>query len=234
MKVIVITSSNLRHMAYAKMVCDNLKIDLLVIENKRYPNQSLFKKEREYFKNVENWKPPAQILKCEKGKINDKTIVSFIKEIQPDVILTFGCSLLKKRLFEIPKKGCINIHTGIVQLFRGVDSSFWAIHDEKPEGIGATLHYIDKSIDAGEIIDQKQIDIDKDDDLNDLFLKSCIAGFDILKKNLKKIKNDKINTHPLKSKGKLYNSRDRTKDAEKRVNKKLKRVLQEYVGKKND
>jgi methionyl-tRNA formyltransferase len=230
MRAVIITSNNLRHMAYAKMVCDSTKVNLIIIEGKPYKSEAHFQREKEWFSGIESWKPTAQVVECEQGSVNNDVFVQIIKNTKPDIIFTFGCSLLKESIFKIPEKGCVNIHTGIVQMFRGVDSSFWAIHDDKPEGIGATLHYIDKSIDAGEIIDQRQVILHVDDDLQDLFLKSCEVGFELLKENLSKIKNGEVQTSSLKTRGKLYRNKDKTAEAKRRVDNKLKKVLQKYLG----
>ena len=35
--------------------------------------------------------------------------------------------MFNEKIFKIPTKGCLNIHTGLVQGFRGTDSCYWAI-----------------------------------------------------------------------------------------------------------
>ena len=116
-----------------------------------------------------------------------------------------------------------------MQSYRGVDSSLWAIYEENPEGIGATLHYIDNSIDAGDIIAQKKADLKIDYDLYDVFLSSCVAGFDLLKEKLPLIESDEVSAYKLADKGKLFQKKDKNDAVVKAAKDKLRKVLEEYL-----
>ncbi len=229
MRTVVITSTQPRHKYFAKLLFNKTFASRIFFEEKPVTSQTLHEKEKQLFEEHLDWflKGPSTYL--DKGQVNTKETIDLIKQHDPEVIFTFGCSLLDDEVFSIPKYGCINIHTGIVQLFRGVDSAFWAVHDEKLDGVGATLHYIDKSIDAGEIIAQKKADIAIGDDVEDLFLKSCVAGFELIKENLSDIKKRTVVGAKLKNKGKLYQTKDRTLLAEKEVDSKIDRVIKEYL-----
>ena len=229
MRTVIITSTHPRHKYFASILFNKTFASSVFLENKPISSDSLHKKESEMYKDCIDWVPYGPSTFLEKGQINSKESIELIKKHAPEVIFTFGCSLLKKEIFSIPKYGCINIHTGIVQLFRGVDSAFWSVHDENLDGVGATLHYIDKTIDAGGIIAQKQADISAGDDVNDLFLKSCMAGFEILQEKLPEIKNQTVKSSPLQNKGKLYQIKDRTPEAEQEVTNKIDRVIEEYL-----
>lgn len=70
--------------------------------------------------------------------------------------------------------GSVKIHTGLVEHYRGVDSTLWALYNNNTDLIGATLHYIDDSIDGGNIIDTAKIKIKKHDNLDKLFYKTLV------------------------------------------------------------
>ena len=229
MKYVIITSNNLRHKAFAKMLCESVDVGLIIFENKEYDSEDAFKKESTWFEDCLDWRSPVRSATWLAGDINNNGYASLIKSANPDVILTFGCNLLKENIFSIPKKGTINIHTGIVQSYRGVDSSLWAIYEENPEGIGATLHYIDNSIDAGDIIAQKKADLKIDYDLYDVFLSSCVAGFDLLKEKLPLIESDEVSAYKLADKGKLFQKKDKNDAVVKAAKDKLRKVLEEYL-----
>ena len=227
MKSIIITSTHPRHKYYASMLCKNINIDYIIWEDKPVSSKKLNDKEKIKFKEFLKFKCPQ--IKLQKGEVNNSDTLNLIKKINPDIIFVFGSSLLKPKLFNLAKYGCINIHTGLVQHFRGVDSSFWAIHDEQPEAIGATLHFINNTIDAGDIIDQRQVNLSLNDDLDDLFLKSCKCGFDMLLDNLNNIKNKNVTTKKLSKWGKLYTLKDMNKKAKQLTQKKLPNVLKTYL-----
>ena len=111
-------------------------------------------------------------------------MIKKIKRINPDICFGFGAPLLRRKIYSIPAEGCINIHTGLVEYYRGVDSSYWALYDENPEAIGATIHYIDDSIDGGSVIAQRNTEcLSITDSADDVFMKTCRTGFELLADN---------------------------------------------------
>ena len=110
--------------------------------------------------------------------------------------------------------------------YRGVDSAFWAINDERLDLIGATLHYIDSSIDAGNVIGMQNVQPEKHDTVDTLFYKSCEAGFELLSNNLEGILNNTVSQIKLDKLGKLYQNKDMNKDVIKSVNNKLPKLLE--------
>ena len=60
------------------------------------------------------------------------------------------------------KKKIINIHPSILPAFRGLNAVKQAI-EKKVKYTGCTIHYVDKGIDTGEIIDQRIVEVLKTD-----------------------------------------------------------------------
>ena len=60
------------------------------------------------------------------------------------------------------KKKVINIHPSILPAFSGLDAVKQAI-EKKVKYTGCTIHYVDKGIDTGEIIDQRIVKVLKTD-----------------------------------------------------------------------
>jgi len=65
-----------------------------------------------------------------------------------DYCLITGAGILDKKI--IGNKKILNIHPGIIPTTRGLDSFKWAIYNLNPLGI--SLHYIDVTVDAGEVL----------------------------------------------------------------------------------
>ena len=99
------------------------------------------------------------VIKVNQGKINSAKISKILKKLKINLCLVFGTSLINQQIFKIPTEGCLNIHTGLVQGFRGTDSCYWAIFKRKPEYIGATIHQIDSGIDNGDVLIQKKTNL---------------------------------------------------------------------------
>lgn len=55
----------------------------------------------------------------------------------------------------IPKVATVNIHTGILPQYRGLDSRRWAILDGGAVGVSA--HLVDEGLDTGEILVQREL-----------------------------------------------------------------------------
>lgn len=112
-----------------------------------------------------------------------------IIQLQPDLIVTaaFG-QILPKELLETPKLGCINVHASLLPKYRGGAPIHQAIIDGE-EKTGVTIMYMAEKLDAGDIISQKEIEIEETDHTGSMFEKLSILGRDLLKETLPTIIN---------------------------------------------
>jgi len=71
--------------------------------------------------------------------------------------------------------GCINIHTARLPQYRGMMPNFWNLyHDERTSAI--TIHTMDVDIDRGEILMQKEFEIDPRESLDQLIKRTKRLG----------------------------------------------------------
>tara|TARA_Y100001938_G_C8026136_1_gene398135 strand:+ start:412 stop:1113 length:702 start_codon:yes stop_codon:yes gene_type:complete len=228
MRCIAITSNQIRHQEFVKRVQKHVDLDLIVSVEKKCGDSRFCTSERLFFKGRKEQK--GNWVECDSIQIHSRRMIEMIAGLSPDVCFVFGAPLLKKSIFKIPKHGCINIHTGLVQHHRGVDSPYWALYEEKPETIGATLHYIDSSIDGGGVIDQsKTKGISETDSPENIFMKTCATGFDILEKNMYDILNNTVKSQTIKPPGKLYQKKDMCYGTMLKIRNKTSRLLKEFV-----
>ena len=223
MSCFAITSDHPRHVKFLETLYDKVDIDLVVIVSK--PGGNLL--EREYFNSDMSLLRRKNVLMCTKDQLYSRFVRQTLSAVQADVGFVFGAPLLREGVFSIPKNGCVNIHTGLVTHYRGVDSTLWAMHDDRPDLVGATLHYIDKSIDTGSVISMKTVNISGDDTLDTLFYKSCQVGFDLLSQNFDDIMHNKVRKSITENKGKLYQSKDRTENIVQNAERNLRRYKNE-------
>ena len=79
----------------------------------------------------------------------------FISKLKPDILIVHTKSWVSKRIRNIKGvKYIIGGHPGITQLYRGSQSSFWAIYNNDISNIGWTTFLLDEGVDTGPIIDQ--------------------------------------------------------------------------------
>lgn len=80
------------------------------------------------------------------------------------VFLVCGAGLLPR--WFIKKYKVINSHPGYLPYARGLDALKWSIYENMP--IGVTTHFIDDYIDAGEIIERKEVKLLANDTFHSL------------------------------------------------------------------
>ena len=121
--------------------------------------------------------------------INIKEEYEKIINVQPDIIITCAYGqIIPEVLLNYPEYGCINVHGSLLPKYRGGAPIHHAIIDgEKKTGI--TVMYMDKKMDSGDIISQREIIIEEQDNLDSLYEKMSYLGRDLLIDTLPSIIN---------------------------------------------
>ena len=91
--------------------------------------------------------------------INHVESVTKIKEFKPDLLLSIlGNQIFKEPIIDLAPKGCLNLHTALLPVYRGLMPTFWVMkNNEKYTGV--SVFYVDKGIDSGPIIVQEKVEI---------------------------------------------------------------------------
>ena len=101
-----------------------------------------------------------------------------------------GARILKKNIINIFKYGVINYHPGSLPETSGLNSIFWMVRkNARPV---ATAHFIDQKVDAGRLIDERQINLNKDDSISIVEYKLYIAQLNLHKMICKKIYKNEL------------------------------------------
>ncbi len=138
------------------------------------------------------------------NNINAPEYVDWLKNIKPDVIAVCGASIFKKEILDIPTKGVLNLHGGLSQKYRGLFTTEWAVYNEEPEYVGATVHYISPGIDDGDVVYQGRPDAMSGDNPNSLYVKLVKLGIDMMERAINDIEDGTVRSVPLTEKGNLY------------------------------
>jgi methionyl-tRNA formyltransferase len=111
--------------------------------------------------------------------INRSTFVSSVRKQGPDVILSIACGqLLGEDYLSIPDQGCINLHGSLLPEYRGRATAFWVLyHDEDVSGVIA--HYMTSEFDSGDIIMQREFNINSTDTMDDVYWKIVENGLEL-------------------------------------------------------
>ena len=91
----------------------------------------------------------------------DKIDSKFISEF--DYVISYGYRyIISKEVIDSSKNGIINLHISYLPWNRGAHPNFWSFIDNTPKGV--TIHFIDPGIDTGDIIFQREVVFDKNED----------------------------------------------------------------------
>ena len=129
------------------------------------------------------------------SSVNADYTRNLIKNVESKIIIVSGTRIIGKKTLNASACKFINIHAGITPKYRGVHGAYWALVNKDESHCGVTLHYVDKGVDTGVIIEQSLIKITNKDCFITYPIIQLNSGIHLLKKSLNKIINDKqINT----------------------------------------
>lgn len=114
------------------------------------------------------------------ARLGEADVIAAIKDLKPDIGVSalFGY-IMRREVLELMPAGCINVHPAFLPYNRGAYPNVWSIIEESPAGV--TIHFIDKGIDTGDIIAQRQVMVEPVDTGGSLYRKLEWAAFDLFK-----------------------------------------------------
>lgn len=97
---------------------------------------------------------------------------------KPDLIISYNYShLITEDIIRTMKENIINLHASYLPFNRGADPNIWSILEGTPSGI--TIHLVDKGLDTGKILYQKECNLSQDSTLR--------SSYNLLHKNIQKL-----------------------------------------------
>tara|TARA_Y100000590_G_scaffold470313_1_gene663546 strand:- start:3536 stop:4339 length:804 start_codon:yes stop_codon:yes gene_type:complete len=176
MKITLFTYNKKRHNYFINLLSDFCN-ELFVIQSSEknfpqiipnhYPNSEIMKK---YYKkvdeaqsklfgnsNITNYSKNTKVLKMPFDDLN-KCSLNFLSDfLKSNIYVVLGGSYIKGPLvnFLVDQKA-INIHVGVAPYYNGTDCNFWALYEDNPHLVGATIHrlshMLSKGLDSGPIL----------------------------------------------------------------------------------
>lgn len=113
-------------------------------------------------------------------KLSGSDEMKEILTLDIDLIITAAYGqYVPTKLLNAPTHRAINVHASLLPKYRGAAPIHYAVlnGDEKT---GVTIMYMEKEMDAGNIISQREIAINDEDDTGNLFEKLSLVGRDLL------------------------------------------------------
>lgn len=113
-------------------------------------------------------------------KVRAADCVETLRSYQPDLIVVaaFG-QILPRRILDLPKYGCINVHPSLLPKYRGAAPIPWAI--KNGDGVtGVTIMRMSPGMDEGDILAQEEIAVDPEETADSLFEKAAAVSGPLL------------------------------------------------------
>ena len=116
-----------------------------------------------------------------------------LKALKANLQIIVAFRMLPKTVWNMPKYGTFNLHASLLPAYRGAAPINWAIINGETK-TGVTTFFIDDKIDTGEIILQKEIEIDANENAGSLHDKLMHLGTKLVCKTIHKIEKRKVKT----------------------------------------
>ena len=122
-------------------------------------------------------------------KMRDGEALGILRELAPELIVVAAYGkILPQEILDLPRYGCINVHSSLLPKYRGAAPINWAILNGDKE-TGVTIMHMAKECDAGDMILVKKQPIRPDETAEELFSDLAALGADAISEAIEQIRN---------------------------------------------
>ena len=94
---------------------------------------------------------------------HDPVSVDVIRSLDPGLVISFNYRhIVKSDVIDMLGDKIINMHTSLLPWNKGASPNIWSFIDDTPKGV--TIHRLEKGLDTGKIIVQKELTFDEDNE----------------------------------------------------------------------
>ena len=126
--------------------------------------------------------------------LNDDDFIEHLIDLDADLFVVVAFRILPKEVFDIPTYGAFNLHASLLPKYRGAAPIQWALINGDSE-TGLTTFFLNETVDTGNIILQKRIQIREDDDLGSLHDVMSVMGAELVLKTVTLIDYGNVFVH---------------------------------------
>ena len=137
-------------------------------------------------------------------RAREETFVSQLRELAPDliVVVAYG-QILPQAILDIPRFGCLNVHTSLLPKYRGAAPIQWAIFNGDAE-TGVSIMKMEAGLDTGDIVSEARTPIACTDNAQTLHDRLAKLGADLLVRTLPDYIAGRVPTRPQPGEGASY------------------------------
>lgn len=145
-------------------------------------------------------------------RARDEQFITELRALQPDliVVVAYG-QILPPAILDLPRHGCLNVHTSLLPKYRGAAPIQWAIANGDTE-TGVTIMKMDAGLDTGPIVSQRRTPIRPEDDSATLHDRLAQLGAELLVQTIPDYVAGKIQPVPQPAEGASHAAKIKKED----------------------
>jgi len=145
-------------------------------------------------------------------RARDEKFIGELRELRPDllVVVAYG-QILPPAILDLPRHGCLNVHTSLLPKYRGAAPIQWAIADGNAE-TGVTIMQMDAGLDTGPVLALRRTPILPADDSQMLHDRLAQLGAELLAETIPAHVAGKILPQPQPAAGATYAAKIKKED----------------------
>lgn len=125
-------------------------------------------------------------------RVKDSGFIEALKELSPDIIIVVAYGqILPEEIINLPAMGCINVHASLLPKYRGAAPINWCIINGESR-TGVTTMYMDKGMDTGDILLQRETEIGENETASELHERLAALGADLLLETLEGLQRNEV------------------------------------------
>ena len=99
-----------------------------------------------------DWPASVRLLHVPECQVNAADSIDWLRQGSPRLLVVAGSPILSADLLAVPTLGVLNMHSSLLPRYRGTRAEFWQVHNNEMECAGITIHFVDTSVDGGDIV----------------------------------------------------------------------------------
>jgi methionyl-tRNA formyltransferase len=156
----------------------------------------------------------SKLLVLQPERARNPEFIAELHQLQPDLIAVaaFG-QILPQSILDLPKFGCVNVHTSLLPKYRGAAPIQWAILNDEYE-TGVTIMKMDAGMDTGAIVTQEKTLIHESDNSQTLHDRLAGIGAELLVRTIPDYAAGKVSPRPQPAEGVSYAPKIKKQDGQ--------------------
>lgn len=128
-------------------------------------------------------------------KLKEEIFLHQLNELNPELGVVVAYRILPREVYALPKLGTFNLHASLLPKYRGAAPIQWAlINGEKITGV--TTFFLQDKVDTGNIILQREVPIDEEDNFQTLHDKLAQVGAELVLETIRLIEKGNYELKP--------------------------------------